>query len=267
MSEWVRAGAQMPCPICGKKDWCLVAKDKSAVICPRKEEGSKKYIDGSGYLHVLIPGQYEKKNPEWKSELPEHNTVMGMLAKKYMKAFDDKSKVAEDIGITPESLDRLFAGWSSGNNGVTFPMFRHRRRLIGIRVRSVSGKKFAIKGSKQGLFLPRGWDDDPSRGLLICEGPTDTAAALDLGFDAIGRPSCMGGADLIAEAVGKRAVAIIADNDGPGMDGAERLAKRLRTFCREVRIVVPEHNDLRGWKSQGATKEDVVRAIKRSAPA
>lgn len=265
MSEWIRASGNKACPICGKKDWCLVAKDNSAVICPRKEDGSKKYIEGSGYLHVLIPGQYEKKNPEWKSELPEHNSVMGMLAKKYIKAFDDKSKVIADLGVSRESLDKLFCGWSSANNGVTFPMFRHRRRVIGIRIRTATGKKFAVKGSRQGLFLPRDWDLE-EKGVLVCEGPTDTAAAVDMGFSAIGRPSCMGGADLIGEAVGKRHVAIIADDDGPGMDGARRLSERLRRFCGSVKIVVPKHNDLREWKRQGATKQDVMDEIRRANP-
>jgi len=266
MSEWDRTSAQKPCPICGKTDWCLVAKDKSAVICPRKEEGSKKYIDGSGYLHVLIPGKYEKKNPEWKSELPEHNTVMGMLAKKYIAAFDDKSKAVGDLGVSADSLAKLFAGWSSANNGVTFPMFRHRRRVIGIRIRTVTGKKFAVKGSKQGLFLPRDWDSE-DRGVLVCEGPTDTAAAIDLGFSAIGRPSCMGGSDLIAEAVAKKHVAIMADADGPGMDGANKLSVRLRTFCPSVKIIVPEYNDLREWVRKGATKQDVIDAIGRAKSA
>lgn len=260
--EWVKASRGTPCPICNKNDWCLIAKDKSAVICPRKEAGSKKYIEGSGYLHVLIPGQYQKKNPDYKSELPEHNSVMAMLAKKFLKSFDDKSQAVRDIGVSVTSLKRLFAGWSSANNGLTFPMFRYKRRLIGIRIRTVTGKKFAIRGSKQGLFLPDGWDENPNKGLVICEGPTDTAAALDLGLDAIGRPSCMGGTDLIVEAVGKRPVAIMADSDGPGMDGANRLAERLRGFNKQVRIVVPEYKDLRNWKINGATYDDVVGAIR-----
>lgn len=77
----------------------------------------------------------------------------------------------------------------------------------------------------------------------------------------------MGGVDLIAEAVGKRHVAIMADADGPGMDGARKLALRLRNFCGSVKIVVPEHNDLREWVRQGATKQDVMDAIGRAKPA
>ncbi len=51
--QWCRVTRNDPCPICGRGDWCLVAKDKSAAICPRTEAGSVKEIEGSGFLHKL----------------------------------------------------------------------------------------------------------------------------------------------------------------------------------------------------------------------
>lgn len=49
--------ANVLCPLCGKKDWCLISADDvnnpSAVICGRTSEGAKKYIQNSGYLHQL----------------------------------------------------------------------------------------------------------------------------------------------------------------------------------------------------------------------
>ena len=265
MTDWIRANKNTRCPICGKSQWCLIAKDSSAVICPRVEKDSKKYIDGSGYLHILKAGVYKKANPEWKQELPEHNTVIAQLAKKHISARTQQHMelVSSDLGVSELSLKRLFMGWSSTHNGVTFPMFRHRRRLIGIRIRTMTGKKFAVKGSRQGLFLPDNWDERPKNGVLICEGPTDTAAALDLDFDAIGRPSCLGGTHLIAEAVSGRHVAIIADDDGPGMDGARKLQSHLEKLCPSCKIVVPPYNDMREWVSSGATKQDIVDVIRR----
>ena len=263
MTDWDRASARNKCPICGKGDWCLLAKDKSAVICPRVEEKSAKYIDGSGYLHILKPGEYKKQNPEWKSELPEHNSVIASLAKKHIAAISDDNlrALSESLSVSRESLARMFVGWSGTHNGATFPMFRHKRRVIGIRIRTMTGKKFAVKGSKQGLFLPKDWRTQKTKGVLICEGPTDTAAALDLGFSAIGRPSCLGGTALITEAVSSRRVVIIADDDGPGMDGAVRLKKHLSVFCPQVQIITPPCKDMRDWVKSGATKQDVVDAI------
>jgi 5S rRNA maturation endonuclease (ribonuclease M5) len=267
MTDWDRVSANNKCPICGKGQWCLVAKDKSAIICPRVEDGSKKYIDGSGYLHVLKPGVYKKQNPEWKQELPEHNTVLAQLAKKQIAARTDDNlgAVAADLKVSAPSLKRMFMGWSGTHNGATFPMFRHKRRVIGIRIRTMTGKKFAVKGSRQGLFLPDGWNDNQKNGVLICEGPTDTAAALDLGFDAIGRPSCLGGTHLISEAVSGRRVAIVADDDGPGMDGARKLQAHLEKLCPACKIIVPPCNDMREWVASGATKQDVVDVIRRPA--
>jgi 5S rRNA maturation endonuclease (ribonuclease M5) len=114
------------------------------------------------------------------------------------------------------------------------------------------------------MFLPRGWNDNPKKGVLVCEGPTDTAAALDLDFSAIGRPSCLGGTALITEAVSTRRVVIVADDDGPGMDGAVRLQKHLENFCPGCQILVPPCKDMREWLRSGATKQDVVDAIGRS---
>ena len=57
-SKFIRLrDAGVSCPLCGKDDWCLISADDvnnpSAVICPRIEKGSKRYIERSGYLHQL----------------------------------------------------------------------------------------------------------------------------------------------------------------------------------------------------------------------
>lgn len=46
-----RVSRQNPCPVCGKPDWCLVAKDGSAAICSRIQEGSIKRCGDAGWLH------------------------------------------------------------------------------------------------------------------------------------------------------------------------------------------------------------------------
>jgi hypothetical protein len=59
--------------------------------------------------------------------------------------------------------------------------------------------------------------------LLIVEGPTDATAAIDLGFNVIGRPACVGCEDMIADLVQKSGASttlIIADADPPGQLGA-----------------------------------------------
>jgi DNA primase len=143
-------------------------------------------------------------------------------------------------------------------------MFRHERRLVGIRMRGTDGRKWAIKGSKQGLFIPK--DLPENKVLFICEGPTDTAAMLDLGFAAVGRPSCLGATDLIAEIANKRHVIVVADGDTPGKDGASRLAYAIRNIAYKVGIVSPpgDYKDVRAWYRGGElTKDQAIEHIKQ----
>jgi DNA primase len=173
------------------------------------------------------------------------------------------------LGVSINSLRRLGIGWSKDHKAWTFPMGDARGRVTGIRLRLPSGRKLSIKGSKEGLFLP---DDLHAGGrLLIAEGPTDTAALLDLGFDAVGRPSCTGGTKHIV-ALAKRLkpveIAIVADGDGPGQRGADRLAVALLAYVPIVRVVIPPPGvkDARDWKRAGATAADVHLAIGAATP-
>jgi hypothetical protein len=58
--------------------------------------------------------------------------------------------------------------------------------VVGIRLRNERGK-FAVRGSRQGVFVA---GVPAQKTLFVCEGPTDTAAAVDLGLFAVGRPNC-----------------------------------------------------------------------------
>ncbi len=66
---------------------------------------------------------------------------------------------------------------------------------------------------------------------MITEGPTDTAAAISLGYFAIGRPNCCGGIEFIKSALrylGIRRVVIVSDLDDPGLRGATTLGLHLQ---------------------------------------
>jgi hypothetical protein len=266
MSNWKRVDASNPCPVCSKTDWCCVSSDKSAAICPRTESGSKKYIEGSGYLHIL------KETDEWKRELskpevkqlPEHNEVLAIMARKLAKSITEDRLVdlAENLDISKKTLKRMYVGYASNQDAYSFPMQRAGNRLLGIRFRNLQGKKWAMKGSKQGLFIPRP-EGPKQKGLLICEGPTDTGCALDMGFDCIGRPSCNSKSDMLVECTKGRHVAIVSDADNVGLDGAERLAFTLKAHCPEVVILVPPAKDLRAWVDEGCERDDVLDLIKR----
>ena len=267
MAQWKRTSRLSRCPICGKPDWCLIAPDRSAAICPRIEEGSTRYIDGSGYLHILrVTTQWmdEKYIPSTQKPLPEHNEVLAIRARHWISECDPQRivELSKRLGVSEESLRLLNVGWFEQNSSWVFPMLRHRKRLIGIRVRPQNGRKFAIKGSKNGLFVP---NNLPESGVgYVCEGESDTAAMLTCGLNAVGRPSCHGGNRLLAELLKENKAVICMDRDGVGRKGANSLCDYLKCHIQDVRMIEPpdRYKDMRDWL-HGEGKEKVYITAKQ----
>ena len=167
--------------------------------------------------------------------------------------------------MTSASLKRLGLGWTG--SAFTFPMQDGLGRVRGIRRRFPNGKQCAVKGSKNGIFVPTNLRHTGL--LLVCEGASDTAALLDLGFEALGRPDCQSARKGVLRHVRKKrpkAVVVVADNDQPGRKGAWSLARALTLHCRHVRVITPPESikDAREWKRQGATRADVDAIILHS---
>ena len=173
--NWTKVFADLPCPICGKADWCLVSSesphDPAAVICGRRAEGARLPLGEAGYLHV--------------------------------------------------------------------------RKATG-EVRSVG----ALLLSE----LP----------TLVVEGQSDVAAAYDLGFTAVGKPSASGGFAYLIDLLIGRDVIVIGENDaGAGRLGMEKTFEALRPKVKSVKKLMPpaEIKDLRAWLRRGLTREALLAAI------
>lgn len=270
-TEWNRVTRDRPCPVCGKPDWCLFAGPAdfpTAVICPRTESDDRR--GDAGWLHRLRDDEWDYRWRRTVRAPPSVQGDFGDLARQFneqMSHFAMK-ELAETLGLTRESLRRLEVGWSGERQAWTFPMSNANGDVVGIRLRLRSGRKLSIKGSREGLFLPG--DLKPNERLLICEGPTDTAAMMDLGFQVVGRPNCNGGVKFVCELVKRletEAVVCVADSDEPGQRGAERLVSSLMIHCPDVRIVSPPDGvkDARAWKAAGATMDDIAEAIESAA--
>lgn len=91
--------------------------------------------------------------------------------------------------------------------------------------------------------------------ILVVEGMSDAAAAMDLGYNAIGRPSNLACMDMLVDLVRGRQVIVIGENDKkpdgkePGREGmvaAFQMAKKSATGV--TMLMPPEHvKDLRAW--------------------
>jgi hypothetical protein len=171
--------------------------------------------------------------------------------------------LCESLDVEPMALHMIGCAWAEEYQAWALPMRDVQGKIIGIRLRGLDGAKWAVKGSKAGLFFPVGYS--PRAPLIITEGPTDAAAALTLGYSAIGRQSCMGQHDMINDFIALhkiKEVIIISDNDEaklrpdgtefyPGQEGSLRLQEALRV--RSLRLVLP-CKDLRAFIGMNGTR-------------
>jgi len=97
--------------------------------------------------------------------------------------------------------------------------------------------------------------DDP---VIVVEGMTDTAAAMDLGFVAVGRPSNKAGLGVLKDLVRGRDVIVVGENDEAGVEGMVAAYQTLKDGAKSVQQVLPpEHlKDLRQWKNRGELTHD-----------
>lgn len=175
--------------------------------------------------------------------------------------------LASQLGVSCESLRWLGVGFDG--SAFMFPMQDAMDKCIGIHRRFPDGKKLCLKGSRLGLFCPEGKADYQT--LLICEGVSDTAAALTLGFKAIGRPGCSQCVPMTVQWCAERGISegiIFSDNDssGIGLEGAKELCKELISVVPKVKIIAPPplYKDLRQWLKDGVNKRTIQDLIEKT---
>lgn len=260
-TEWLRTSRTRPCKVCRKTDWCTVAADGSVACCMRVPSG--KPMGNGGFLHVLSPDLFGKPIVPAVSAPPASlspDRVGSTWARwatetgNYMVA-----GLATRLGVNEAACRAIGAAWAWPYDAWAFPMFDGAGEFRGIRLRSDSGEKWALTGSRQGIFLPDSKPDGEE--ACVCEGPTDLAALLSLGLWGIGRPSCTGGGPEIAEYCrrhGIKRLSVLADNDGPGRAGAERMAAEIRM---RARIATLPAKDVREAVKNGASRDTIVACI------
>jgi hypothetical protein len=233
--KWLECTREHPCSGCGKVGYCSRSSDGKVCACRRGVQSAYPFTQKDGLVVYLHSANGVPQSVQEKPDRPR-------LTKSELRAM----------------------------------LKRHRSDL------APSSLKRCVKGSRNGLFVPEDYEAEaipflPDRDsedaspllLLMPEGPTDLAAALDLGFRAIGRPNNAGGANQIARllttAPVKQDVVIVADNDEtkyladgtpywPGIEGAVSVARQIRTACARLRFMLPPNGakDLRDWAREGS---------------
>jgi DNA primase len=172
---------------------------------------------------------------------------------------------ARTLGVSADALRALGFAWCpEGSGSYAFPMHDESGRVCGIRLRApvdAGARKWAVEGSRSGVFCPIDGCGALADRVFVCEGPTDAAALLGVRDPAaperplavIGRPSCSGQEEIVAKIARSFAsrdaeLVIVEDGDGAGRSGAAALAAHLGARFR-VRTVTPPagFKDARAW--------------------
>jgi hypothetical protein len=254
--QWVRVTKAQPCEICGKPDWCGTSSDGQVARCMR--ESSPHESSGGGWIHRLNGEPRAKSAPK---PPPQPTRDWAAMAARFAEnaTTEQVAELAARLHVEAQALRELGVG--RDGNLWTHPMFCADGAVCGVKTkRSDWTSPGCITGSKLGVFR-RAIPDDGL--LLVCEGESDTASALSLGFDAIGVPGAGHAGEAAAAFARGRETVIVADNDEAGTEGAKRLRAALLPAASSLRIVRPPQGikDLRQWLIDGLTREALAAAI------
>lgn len=262
-ADWRRVNKSCKCPICGHDSWCSIdAADGETVKCMRVGDGGKRCKAG-GWIHRLGQSTRERSQP-----LPRaaRNSVIDAewFSLEFFRELTEgeRDRWADRQGVSRASARMFRLGYSRRHKAFAIPMVDGTGEAIGIRLRSETGRKWAMKGSRSGCFRAADQPRWPGRSnvTVIVEGPTDAMAMHSIKMNVIGRPDCTGGGAIARELVERFEypgnIVIIADNDAPGIDGAKKL--RREHFPKATIVTPPDGvKDVREWIASGADESDV----------
>lgn len=223
--EWIRVRRSMPCPVCEKPNWCSVSADGSVAICMRVQ-GDRSSKSG-GWIHRLGSGKVAiadylvqtAKKTDANRLSPKEVSELALSMYSHSKAEAKRAEVASALGVYIWALDRLKVGYGKDRRGefASFPSRNEHGHVVGITRRYADGTKMTYPGtSNSGVFYDDKWCDNDGP-LFIVEGGSDVAACVSECVCAIGRPSNIGGAEIIAKMIRaaswRREVIVVGERD------------------------------------------------------
>jgi len=218
-----------------------------------------------GYLHFLrstmrSPLNHLEVSARPEKPPPDFMRMQREFRERVFQVPAHVERLAKDLGLPLFTLHHLGIGWSEKHRAFVFPMKNADGQVIGLHLRTLSGRKISIKGSRLGLFVPNGLKAGGR--LYLPEGMSDTAALLSLRLPAVGRPSCNTGNEHVIDLArqhGTKEAVVVADRDGPGQQGAKALADALKYVVPVVKIFTPPepHKDVRAWIAGTEERKEV----------
>lgn len=256
-----------PCPVCGSTTKACCATDDGLHLCRGNPvEGWKKLKScDNGFIVYRRRESCKENAPVFLTEKKENPKIDWVpVVKKYTKRLDSfhRNLLSTRLKI-PDNFDLFDVGVRvyNGKSAFTIPE-QDKDGFTGISLR-YEGEvvtKTMITGSRRGLCFPKTLMDMPDP-VFVVEGFTDCAAMVSAGLTCIGRPSNVGGADMIAGLCRGRSIVVVGENDWrlckvcsgmgcitcgnkgdlfPGKDGVDKVAKKLlRILGKNVSKTMP----------------------------
>ena len=272
-----------PCLVCGKKCKGHIATD-DLIFCRTLPDGPAP----AGYRYFGksrdgVWGLYRENNwypPPHDFDRPTNGTAKPpyKIQRREMTAADRKLWT-ERLGLPLWSFDNLpvWAGLDPyGQQVLAIAEVNGQGVTTGIAARRADGGKAMETGSRQGLYLPDGWERRPHH-LYVAEGFSDTCTLDAAGLAVIGLHAAGQTLDhlldVLASLPADWQITIVAENDQgideygkpkwPGRDGAIRVATAIKQrLGREAAIRLPGGGikDARAWFNAQQLPLDVVDA-------
>lgn len=241
MNGYVRiSDTDAVCPVCGKRDWCLLREDGRATICPRTESPWR--AGEAGWWHPVegVPPP-PKPLPEQQLETPNWPVLQRLFQERITPR--QIYRLSQQLGVTVWSLRQLGIGWTG--DAYSFPIYDAGRGIIGVQRRYLDGAKRTMRGSKiTGVHWPE--DLEYGSDLYITEGASDLAAVLDCRLCGLARLSCFcGTAVAVSVCCGLRTCVISDRGNVFERRGAAKLVEALRQVCPKVALYLPRGKDVR----------------------
>lgn len=251
-----RARRGLPCPVCEHlhrdPSWCLIDKARGLAICPRV--ASKRKCGDAGWLHRMDGGAVGGLDVRVKPRAQPPAD----FSDRWLQAFrrttaESVAALAQRLGL-PVPYVRMVPQGREGGAWV-FPM-TDGTDVVGLKVRTEDGLKVCAKGSRLGVIVPTAFMPDAPE-LWVTEGESDLMAAVGaFGVNAVARPGCTSCTRIISRMAAGRHLIVLADNDGPGIDGAQRLVQACAN-AKSATVLAPPAKDVRDWVKRGATSADL----------
>jgi hypothetical protein len=238
-NDWRRVSRRERCPVCGRGDWCLLTGPTDApeaAICPRVE--SPKRCGAAGWFHKLQDSG--SRRPRRRAVAPgagQRDRNLTPLMQRYTQAvtLEDLSLLGSILGVSAQSLIVLAVGWSREHGAWSFPMREYNGRVIGIRLRTPSGRKFSVRGGREGLFVPEALVGIGRGELPVCEDRPTWRLSWTSAFVQSGDRLAWAASNILSswrERLRPPEIVIVADRDEPGQRGPTGRRRRCRPVVR-----------------------------------